>query len=391
MEGNMKIVAFGGPSHSGKSVLLRALYKLGGFYVVPVQPDGEGLIWSMETKPDVLSKIRRKGDMSNEKLWMAYEEQAKLLRENQSVVHGIILLDMGGRPNENKVRILRNSGAGLAILSREDNFDEHVEKWRGIAEEANARIVAILRSKLEGESKIESTDGIFRAVISGLKRGNEDAVAQDNVVKEFKNFLEKFSEPFIVESADRIDLSSVAAFVGVYNLNWFPECIPRIYSFAEDIQSGEEIKVGGMGPNYVYVALVHALGDKYKRIYIEDPKVEGAKVLVRSLNISFLSGPFDSRDLEDKLLIKLNPENQVLNPGDLDRWRLPDSGGRAVILSGRAPIWLYVNVAETYADIVPWVGVVQPHMCEGEPGYVVTISNDKDKLGEVKKIKVGIT
>lgn len=72
-------------------------------------------------------------------------------------------------------------------------------------------------------------------------------------------------------------------------------------------------------------------------------------------------------------------EGEILEPSILDGLHLPEVDARlGVVLSGRAPIWLY-NAINHHYHPVAWIATHDPRI-----GYVVTATHSKlRKIGEV--------
>jgi CRISPR-associated protein Csx3 len=142
-----EVVAVGGPPHSGKSVFLASLYRellrirpQNFVFLVRQCPDGEGM-WSAESSPDMVQRIRCKGKFTEH-----------FLRDYLPQIQGpallgtfkLLLADLGGIRSEENAEILRNC-THLIILSSKE---EETKKWVEFGEKQGCNTIALFKSKL---------------------------------------------------------------------------------------------------------------------------------------------------------------------------------------------------------------------------------------------------
>jgi CRISPR-associated protein Csx3 len=140
-----RVVAIGGPPHSGKSVFLNPFHNillkhLGDLvFLERGCPDGEGK-WSAETNSDLVQKIRQKAPFSSEFM------QIKLpgitnLGQNKPLV----LIDLGGKRSPENAEILARA-TDLIILSA---IPEEFKLWSTFATVQGCHTIACFTSTLQ--------------------------------------------------------------------------------------------------------------------------------------------------------------------------------------------------------------------------------------------------
>ena len=149
-----RAIAFVGPPHSGKSVFLAELYRqfLGDkavgqkAFLQRACPDGEGM-WSAESDPEVVKKIRQKGSF-DEPTMSFFIQSIRGLRKTKSIV----LVDCGGRRSTQNAVILGECSDAIILSSK----PEELELWKTFCEENGVKVLAMLKSELlTPEQRIE--------------------------------------------------------------------------------------------------------------------------------------------------------------------------------------------------------------------------------------------
>jgi len=171
-----KVIAFLGPPHSGKSVLLNAIriqiqkrlppdWVNRNFFVLRACPDGEG-DWSSESPLDVVRTLRYKNQFDDQFVEQICEELEQLRQQKR-----LLLVDCGGKLDKKNQRILSLCTHAL-IVSRDP---EQIPEWRGAARLSELEILAEVESvpsdcaEVQGESPL-------RIRLGQLKRGNESCL-----------------------------------------------------------------------------------------------------------------------------------------------------------------------------------------------------------------------
>ncbi|MEB3295202.1 MAG: hypothetical protein VKJ24_18770 [Synechococcales bacterium] len=150
-----RVIAIGGPPHSGKSVFLNALHnvllqKIGDrAFLERACPDGEGK-WFAEADPTLVQRLRQKGDFSSEFV------QAKLSDiENLGRNKPLVLLDLGGWRSPENAAILTKA-TDLILLSSQPN---EFQPWTEFAQAQGCQILLQLESTLQhnADGTVDST------------------------------------------------------------------------------------------------------------------------------------------------------------------------------------------------------------------------------------------
>lgn len=177
-----KVVAVGGPPHSGKSVFLAELYRQllakrpSEVFLQRACPDGEGM-WSAESDPTIVAEIRRKGNFSQE--FMIFTLKAI---ENLGKHFPIVLLDLGGKRTAENAEILKRS-THLIILS---SLEKEIQAWQDFANAEGCKTIATFRSQLVQNISARSHIDISQVPVQG-KMINLDRNADPDGYRESVN------------------------------------------------------------------------------------------------------------------------------------------------------------------------------------------------------------
>jgi CRISPR-associated protein Csx3 len=147
---NRKVIAFVGPPHSGKSVLVAALYRQlqrslpveefqREVFLLRACPDGEGN-WSSEIPPELARTHRFKNHWDDEFARKVCQDLEKLAQNKR-----LLLVDVGGKIDRRNQQIL-NCCTHAVIVSRDPNA---VAEWRGALQAAEITVLAEIDSTLE--------------------------------------------------------------------------------------------------------------------------------------------------------------------------------------------------------------------------------------------------
>ncbi len=177
-ESTSKAIAFLGPPHSGKSVLVNAIrLKLQNelsaekfqrdFYILRACPDGEG-DWFSEIPKNVAKELRYKNRFDDEFVNRICEELEKLRQQKQ-----LLLVDCGGKLDRKNQRILTLCTHTI-IVSRDP---EQIPLWQGAALLSELKILAEIESVSEIRAEVISTSPL-RIRLGKLERGEEQKIAE---------------------------------------------------------------------------------------------------------------------------------------------------------------------------------------------------------------------
>ena len=176
-----RTVAIGGPKHSGKSVFISTLYQQllahhpDQVFREAACPDGEGM-WSAESDPAIVAKIRQKGQFSPE-----FVNHTLRSIESLGKRFPLLLVDLGGQRTAENAEILKRC-THLIILS---SVLAEIPLWQQFAASEGCETTAYLDSvqvKLDNgklDCSVRSTvDTTQRPVIGQLfnldRQGNSD-------------------------------------------------------------------------------------------------------------------------------------------------------------------------------------------------------------------------
>lgn len=140
-----RVIAIGGPPHSGKSVFLNPLHnallqQLGDqVFLERACPDGEGK-WSAEAAPELVQQIRQKATFSPEFMQIKLAGITTLARNKT-----LVLIDLGGKRSPENAAILARS-TDLIILSADP---AEFTPWSTFAATQGCHILAHLTSTLK--------------------------------------------------------------------------------------------------------------------------------------------------------------------------------------------------------------------------------------------------
>jgi CRISPR-associated protein Csx3 len=141
-----RVIAVGGPPHSGKSIFLHELYRqllqrrASGIFLQRVCPDGEGM-WSNEADPIMVQQIRKKFAFSEEFITLILQTIERLGRNPQL---SLVLLDLGGKRTAENAEILRRS-THCIVLSADEDEAAH---WQAFSAAEGCSILATFHSCL---------------------------------------------------------------------------------------------------------------------------------------------------------------------------------------------------------------------------------------------------
>ncbi|MDD4901017.1 MAG: hypothetical protein PHS62_02815 [Patescibacteria group bacterium] len=394
----MRIV-FGGPKHSGKSVLLWYLKKLvaavGDYMPLRCAPDGEG-DWTQElylTQPDLALEIRQKGQFSEE--FVSWAEGAV---KNCDSRFGLI--DVGGIPSAENKRICKHADALVIVISDQYGQETH-ELWVQFAKELGLKVLGTVHSTLNSVEEWSKTnsDSKFEGLAVGLDRKTfKGSITVETLAK----FLtEKTKTEKKEKQMNTITIAQIASMIGkqpgpislpggktITGLDWKPEELPMVEAALKPFSAmGTPWFVDGAGPQWLIACITHALHPC--SVALADSKVEGGQVQIGERKLPEGTGKgdltFSVEEKEAGAIVRY----QSANPIDFRKLSelVPPATtqGKSVFLNGRTATWGVVEIAACYQHVVPAVFVGQPMGAAGYC-YVCAITHSPDiKVGSVVK------
>ena len=197
-----RVVAVGGPPHSGKSVFLAELYsqllarRPSGVFLQRACPDGEGM-WSAESDPTTVADIRRKGSFSQEFMTFVLKGIENLGRK-----FPILLLDLGGRRTAENAEILLRSTHLIVLSSKE----EEIQTWQQFAVAEGCDTLAVFQSRLvllDGgglDLTVRSTVEVAAMTAQGVMLNLDREVQQKHESVTFRDAISQFADWLITKT-----------------------------------------------------------------------------------------------------------------------------------------------------------------------------------------------
>jgi CRISPR-associated protein Csx3 len=168
---SVKAIAFIGPPHSGKSVLLNSLrVRLRSllraekfqrdFFILRACPDGEG-DWFHEGAAGEVEILRFKNAYSDDFVTQICRQLEMLKREKK-----LLFVDVGGLMDRKNQAICSHCTHALIVSSNPSAIPE----WRGFARASGLSILAEIQSSLRGKTRVLDKGTPLRCRISRLVR-----------------------------------------------------------------------------------------------------------------------------------------------------------------------------------------------------------------------------
>ncbi len=359
-------VLIGGPPHAGKSVLFYSLthaLRLRGIrhHAFRACPDGEGN-WTQESDAGTVSQIRQslKGEWPD----------SFVKRICQDLEHRCLplLVDMGGRPKESQMCILRECTHAVLLL-RADKLD-YTQLWQGLIAECNLSLLAQIHSQLEGISTITAPAPALEGTLTGLERHNTtlltgpvfDALVE-HIIALFNSYpLQDLEKAKLEQAPTKLVINLYDALYALDPLatKWEPEMLKP---FLASVPTHTPLSVYGVGPNWVYAAL--AAYTDHPSLYQFDPKLPFGWIQPLALQLS--------SECFAEVLVEVHPYDDVTKlsisfpPHRLEYFQplpLPFPPVRAdagLIIDGRLPYWLLTALVRLYREAgVAWIATYHP-------------------------------
>lgn len=360
-------VLIGGPPHSGKSVLIysltRALREAHiSHYVLRACPDGEG-DWAYQIPQDMVRAIRVMGIFSSQftNRVIGYLQKR----------HVPLLVDVGGMPTPEQEQIFAQCTHAILLIGDRANepeaFEADRKKWETFMQRNHVPILAIFRSDLQEESRLEKIQNEPFQTLSALERGKEVYGPVFEEVIDHLSGLMLFAERSLATIHKKqlpsgvhfIDLPTLAGKLGNRDRHWQPDELPFLL---KQVPTDQPVAIYGRSANWIYAAL--ALATEARPFTMFDAKlgwVTPPTLPRRTHERAADDWQTQLTSYEDHILLEMNTGSQYLDIDDPERIPLPPvSEGKGVILSGRIPHWLLVAVCQHLALTQAWLAVYQP-------------------------------
>jgi len=312
-------------------------------------PDGEGG-WAGVTDAGLVAELRRKGKFTAEFVdWV-------INSITQSPMP-LGLVDVGGVRSPENERIFRNC-QGFIVIANPAKEGE-LEAWEEFGKAHGCELIALLDSVLDGETSLESTEGVIRGVQAGLERGESvDGPVIDAVVKRLLEITGRKVQPGELEAslntiqlADELKIPQETRDARLGIRPWYArEILERALAMPEPL------RVWGPCPGWVSGMIACAARSELYDVrlgYVPIPDLELAASGSEHLDWEIVEG--------DPTRVNFTIPGGVFGAGDLAKIRPPKVGGDAVVLGGRGPHWLTAAIARAYARAGRQVAILSLH------------------------------
>ncbi|MBN1220824.1 MAG: hypothetical protein JXM69_18020 [Anaerolineae bacterium] len=370
-------ILIGGPPHAGKSVLARslkeALTKAGiQHYLLRAAPDGEG-DWFHEAPPAVAETERRKGKFTP--TWV------KQMCRDIAYRPLPFLVDVGGKPESWQEDIF--DLCSHAVLLVKDAESETY--WQAMMEKYHVPIIAILKSRLVGQSELEVEYPILQGVITNLERGQlVEGSVFEALVTRIKALCNYSYDELLNIHQQQAPTDLVVDLVRLYRqlypsrsgYRWHPDDIPPVLDY---LPQDTPLALYGRGPAWLYAAIAGYISPNpfyqfdARRGWVEPVIFVDARPIKSSLALT-------TEQTEHYLHLKVDlPADYLEYEPELSLSLPPVPSTHGVILDGKLPTWLYTGLALFYRRAC-WVAIYYPH--QHRAIIVASQQTDQHPLGE---------
>lgn len=362
-------ILIGGPPNAGKSVLFysltKTLHERGvRHHAIRACPDGEGNWYQeihRELDPETIRVLRIK------KAWSDSFVQG-ICRDLEGR-HLPLLVDMGGRPRENQMRILQACTHSLLLLRRDE--PDSADSWRMLVKRASLLPLAEIFSERDGASSIATTGPVLEGTLTDLERG----ILARGIL--FDALIERITTLFTSYSLAELEQAKLAMAPTECTVNldpllhkfdpqaqeWTPEMLKLLPG---ELPQNTALAVYGRGPGWLY-GMLAAYADQ-QPFYQFDPRI--GWLAPPTLRISPQPSPEEMtirlREYRDTLILSITIHTDYLDHLQVEQEQPafpPVPAGHSLILDGRIPYWLLTALVRLYSETgVAWIACHQPKL-----------------------------
>lgn len=357
-----------GPPHSGKSVFLSNLVRLmptDSFQRIMANGDGEGT-WSNNPDQVDVKNVRTKSGNTPEEFsnW-----KKRIIKATQDIV----LIDIGGRLQDDKIPLFEASDSFIVVSNNEDD----IVSWINFGESHGCRCIGTILSFVDGfhHDEICATEPFFKGKIAGLERGHQIIGSKvlrgiaDTIVCESNYRTPKAPKEGCL---DFFDIGKKLGFaktwiahngVEVNNIFFDIHKARVLYDYLVDTyQKNACYKLFGAKVNWVACIAAICLGNKaLDNLEFYD---EWTDSYISPHILSLIDNP-NNKDLDIKVIsqedgIRLNFKNKCvdLDVNEFKNYHLPViDESKPLLISGRFPNWFTVSVLNSYKNPVKYLHV----------------------------------
>ena len=373
-----------GPPHSGKSIFISNLVRLmpsESFQRITANGDGEGT-WSNNPNQNDVIAVRIKGSNTA-------EDFAQWRKQIQTAKQDIVLVDIGGRLQDDKGPLFDACDSFIVVSNSEDMINE----WIAFGESHNCKCIATVLSMLgNANDTILSTTPYLQTTLSGLERGHDlqgskvlGAVAEALVMKSgYKGF-------FVHNNPNDVDLFLIGKKLGCsrswYTHNkievstvWYtPDKAKALNDYLTDsFQKGHPYKIYGAKALWVACIVAKSLGGENTGNIMFYDEWTDSFIAPRRLEKSntYDSNKISISETEDS--IKLSAiQSGAIDTKSFETYIIPEiDRDKPIYISGRFPNWFVASLMLSYDN--PDIFLHIPGQ-----GYIKVVSKEKELLGEM--------
>lgn len=370
-------VLVGGPPHAGKSVLFysltKTLHERGiAHHAIRACPDGEGN-WFQEVY-EAIGKDGITHIYYTDKKWS--DAFVNGICSDLERRHLPFLVDMGGRPQDEQLRIFLNCTHSILLLKPGEEGNAHL--WLRLIAESGPAQIAELRSELDGTPSLDATSPVIQGTITGLHRGS---LASGPV---FDALADRLAALFSSYSLAELEQAKLAMAPVQFTVNldallhrfdraahaWEREMLPRL---AYELPISESLAIYGKGPGWLYGTL--AAHVEQQPFYQFDPRI--GWLASPALQISTQQPSSDEltyslRSHNDATILSIHIVREYLDYLQAENLPFPPiSSEDGLIIDGKMPLWLLTALVRLYQKAnIAWIACHQPQL----HGAVVVMS-----------------
>lgn len=375
-----------GPPHSGKSVLIANLQKLmptDSFQRITANGDGEGA-WSNNPNQEEVMSVRVKTNNTPEE----FAFWTKLIKTAQQ---DIVLVDIGGRIQEDKIPLFEASDSFIIVCSRFMLEKEHdiIDRWKALGEECGCECIGIVMTVLGGKDELYSTDSYFYGQLSDMERGKYNL---DSPV------LKALAETIIVKSnyTPIINFNEIAHRLGT-SLTWktnngikversyipYANASALFQILQDEYKDIGYAKLVGADTNITAAIAADCLcGDTPERISLYDYWTNSFIALAK-LDKSTCPNEYNNGltvnviETETTVTLKYKIPDLGIDTAHYQQYQLPIiDESKFLFISGRFPNWFMASLVINYKS-------PEVHLHVPGKGYICVRSQIKENLGSL--------
>jgi CRISPR-associated protein Csx3 len=383
-------ILIGGPPNSGKPVLFysltQTLHERGvRHHAIRACPDGEGN-WYQEIHrsldPETIRLLRVK------KAWS--DSFVEGICRDLAGRHLPLLVDMGGRPREDQMRILQTCTHSLLLLRRDE--PESMDTWRALVNRAGLLPLAEIFSERAGASMIISETPVLTGVLTNLERGiPAQGVLFDALVKRIAALFTSYSledleraKLALAPTENTVNLDPLLRKLDPQAIAWTPEMLRQL---PDELPTHTDLAVYGRGPGWLYGMLAAYAGQQ--AFYQFDPRIGWLAPPVPNISAQPSSDEITVhlREYRDAIILTTRINTDYLDHLQAEQLAFPlVPVDRGVIIDGKIPHWLLTALARLYNKVgVGWIACHQPTL---KGGVVIASRSVAHHLGELIPLPV---